>query len=339
MRRCAISRSPQDARAEYMVGELAGPTGLSPGAVRIGSSERRVAVNIDTARSGSASNDRRCISIGNRAPSRARRATGGSGGTAAGGPAIAVAVRTPAHGIQPCGRGVAGTEAWMMGEGHAELLALIARIRSRWRAVTALRVWMRAAAGAVLALGLALLTHLLVQPTAGALVALWAAAVAVAAAAMFWAVASLRRAPGNGQLARFIEERCPELEDSLVTAVAHGAVRTAADVRGGDGRRRASGATGRRGPRHQSPVRCVGQRCSQSPRPSRLPRLAAFRLPVFLQAVKVVRVHLFPETLDLRVAPGDVRVRAGESVRVVATLSGDDLVTPLLRLGARRRMA
>jgi hypothetical protein len=40
--------SPQDGRGEYMVGELAGPTGLSPGAVRIGSSERRVAVNIDT---------------------------------------------------------------------------------------------------------------------------------------------------------------------------------------------------------------------------------------------------------------------------------------------------
>ena len=110
-----------------------------------------------------------------------------------------------------------------MGEGHAELLALIARTRNRWRAVTALRVWMRAAVVAVVALGLALLTHLTMQPAGGALVALWTAAVAVAAAAMFWAVASLRRAPGNGQLARFIEERCPELEDSLVTAVAHGA--------------------------------------------------------------------------------------------------------------------
>ena len=32
-------------------------------------------------------------------------------------------------------------------------------------------------------------------------------------------------------------------------------------------------------------------------------------------------------------APGDVRIRAGESVHVVATLSGDDLVTPMLRLG------
>ena len=61
----------------------------------------------------------------------------------------------------------------MMGEGHAELLALIARSRNRWRAVTALRVWMRAAAVAVVALGLALLTHLTMQPAGGALVALW----------------------------------------------------------------------------------------------------------------------------------------------------------------------
>ena len=36
----------------------------------------------------------------------------------------------------------------MMGEGYAELLALIARVGNRWRAVTALRVWTRAAAGA-----------------------------------------------------------------------------------------------------------------------------------------------------------------------------------------------
>jgi hypothetical protein len=40
--------SPHDGKAEFMVGELAGPTGLIPGAVRIGTSGRRVAVNIDT---------------------------------------------------------------------------------------------------------------------------------------------------------------------------------------------------------------------------------------------------------------------------------------------------
>jgi hypothetical protein len=40
--------SPHDGRGEYVVGELAGPTGLTPGAVAIGSSGRRVAINIDT---------------------------------------------------------------------------------------------------------------------------------------------------------------------------------------------------------------------------------------------------------------------------------------------------
>ena len=61
--------------------------------------------------------------------------------------------------------------------------------------------------------------------------------------------------------------------------------------------------------------------------------MTIFSAPRVSQAVKVVRVHLFPDTLALRVAPGDVRIRAGESVHVVATLSGDDLVTPMLRLG------
>jgi len=220
----------------------------------------------------------------------------------------------------------------MMGEGHAELLALIARTRNRWRAVTALRVWMRAATAAVVALGLALLTHLTMQPAAGALVALWTVAVAVAAAAIFWAVASLRRAPGNGQLARFIEERCPELEDSLVTAVAHGAsepqLMSAAMIEDAVRRARqvdADRVISRRTVRRAAVLAAVAS--------AALAVMTIFSAPPVSQAVKVVRVHLFPETLDLRVVPGDVRVRAGESVRVVATLSGDDLVTPTLRLG------
>jgi hypothetical protein len=40
--------SPHDGRAEFVVGELAGTAGLTPGAVAIGSSGRRVAINIDT---------------------------------------------------------------------------------------------------------------------------------------------------------------------------------------------------------------------------------------------------------------------------------------------------
>jgi VWA domain-containing protein/aerotolerance regulator-like protein len=40
--------SPRDGRAEYVVGELAGPPGLTQGVVSVGSAGRRVAVNIDT---------------------------------------------------------------------------------------------------------------------------------------------------------------------------------------------------------------------------------------------------------------------------------------------------
>jgi hypothetical protein len=170
------------------------------------------------------------------------------------------------------------------------------------------------------------------QPAAGALVALWTVAVAVVAAAIFWAVASLRRAPGNGQLARFIEERCPELEDALVTAVAHGAsepqLMSAAMIEDAVRRARqvdADRIISRRTVRRAALLAVVAS--------AALVFMTIFSAPRVSQAVKVVRVHLFPETLALRVAPGDVRIRAGESVHVVATLSGDDLVTPMLRLG------
>ena len=39
--------SPRDGRADYVVGELAGPPGLTPGVVPVGPAGRRVAVNID----------------------------------------------------------------------------------------------------------------------------------------------------------------------------------------------------------------------------------------------------------------------------------------------------
>src|SRR5262245_59674970 len=115
-----------------------------------------------------------------------------------------------------------------MGDQYTELSALLRRIRARWRAMTALRAWSWAAAAAAVVLLLALVAHRVAQPEGRILVALWGVAVLAAAASLVWIVAPLRRAPGDGQVARFVEECCPELEYTLVTAVAEGCGRAGA---------------------------------------------------------------------------------------------------------------
>ncbi len=125
-----------------------------------------------------------------------------------------------------------------MGEHYSELSGLLARVRNRWRAVAALRAWSLAAAVTSLVLALALVAQRLVVPDGFALVALWLVAAAVALVVIGWMAVPLRRAPADRQIARFIEECCPELEDALVTAIAERGARRAAPDGGRGGRRR-----------------------------------------------------------------------------------------------------
>src|SRR5688572_6206777 len=107
-----------------------------------------------------------------------------------------------------------------MGEHYSELGALLTRVRYRWRAVSALRAWSLAAAVTSFVLALALVAQRIVAPEGFALVALWLAAAAATLVSLAWMIVPLRRAPGDRQIARYIEECCPELEDTLVTAIA-----------------------------------------------------------------------------------------------------------------------
>src|SRR5687767_14553320 len=106
-----------------------------------------------------------------------------------------------------------------MGEQYSELTAILRRVRARWLAMTALRAWSRGAAGAAIILLIALIAYRLVAPEGTALVVLWSLAALAAVTLILWLLAPVRRSPGDGQVARFVEECCPELEDSLVTAV------------------------------------------------------------------------------------------------------------------------
>src|SRR5437867_5993702 len=96
---------------------------------------------------------------------------------------------------------------------------LIERVRKRWRAQRLFEATVRGALAGSLVIGAALIAvrwiagaPFLLAVTIGIALALAATAIARA----FW---PLRRSPGDTQVARFIEEHAPALEDRLVSAV------------------------------------------------------------------------------------------------------------------------
>src|SRR5262245_39765448 len=101
-------------------------------------------------------------------------------------------------------------------EQYRDIQELIARVRTRWLTLRALHAAVRAAllASAVIAVALVLSRWTAGAPAA--LVALALAALVALFGAIGWAAAPLRRGPGDTQVARFIEERTPALDDRLV---------------------------------------------------------------------------------------------------------------------------
>ena len=222
-----------------------------------------------------------------------------------------------------------------MGEQYTELSALLRKIRARWRAKTALRAWSCAASTMAGVLLLALAAHWIVQPEGRVLVTLWAVAAVAAGVSFAWIVCPLRRTPGDRQVARFVEECCPELEDTLVTAVAEreqtGQRPMLAAVVGDAVRRM----------RALDPDRIVSR---EALRRAALMAAAAtivlFVLGAFSagpagRAAHVFALYMFPERLVLEVVPGDVKVRAGQPLQIRARIPGTTGgVVPLLRYGA-----
>src|SRR5262245_59355015 len=105
---------------------------------------------------------------------------------------------------------------------HEAIRELIDRVRTRWRTRRVLHALVRAC----LAVAAALISWFVAAQVVGAsqLAALAAITLAVLAlvavgAGVVWAMLPLRRVPSDRQLARYIEERSPSLEDRLVTAV------------------------------------------------------------------------------------------------------------------------
>src|SRR4030081_2806571 len=98
---------------------------------------------------------------------------------------------------------------------YGEIRQLIDRVRARWRALVALQALVRGAIVAALVVGAALIATRWTDGAPGpvGLMVLAAVAALFAAGVLVWCLAPLRRVPGDGQVARFIEERSSSLGD------------------------------------------------------------------------------------------------------------------------------
>ncbi len=201
-----------------------------------------------------------------------------------------------------------------------DLGALLVRVRRRWLTRRSMLAAGRAAAAAAGLLLLVLFTDRVLQPADVVMVWLFAAALGLAAGLTGRALWRLRRGPGDRQVARYIEERCPALEDRLVSA---------ADI----------AAAGRRSVFRDLLLRDAARTARAVDLDRVLPRrdvllavaggglaLAALLLVVVLGGGPLGRIarttwlHAYPHGALLQVEPGDARVVAGRPVRLRAVL-------------------
>jgi hypothetical protein len=206
------------------------------------------------------------------------------------------------------------------------------RIRRRWRLAIALRAAGQALIAVALVNAAAALAAQWSNPPDGALMAMAAVTLVISLLIVAGAAWPLRRRPDDRQVARYIEEHCPDLDDTLVTAV---------DIR------RNGGADRGFAPLvvQAAAKRLEGVELSRICDPNDLRRsaglaaggLVAFVLgamlaaPLAETALQLAYVRLFPGSVTIQVRSGDLRVPAGKPVTLTASVAG--------RHGVLRRLA
>ncbi len=232
-----------------------------------------------------------------------------------------------------------------MTEEFGHIRRVLRSVRRRWMWQTFFRSATRASVSVAVVLLASWVLIRIVDPRALSALA-WFAALTLAscAAVVGWALWPLTHRPGDAQVARFIEERCPHLEDRLVTAVecASSSPTPLTALMYRDAARRVTELD----LDHTISRRAVARRGSFALASVLvLAAAAAISGPGLGRGVQAIRAFLSPGHLALRVLPGDARVAAGNTLRVeaqVANLPAD--VTPTLVLRdrhgvVRRRMA
>ncbi len=228
-----------------------------------------------------------------------------------------------------------------MNDDYRQLTAVLARVRTRWRTLSGLSAMTKAVlAGAGLALA-ALVAYLIAAPGEPGVVILFLVPAVGLLACGGWFIWTLRRRPDDRTVARLIEERCPELEDGLATAVELGG-RT----------HQPAGASVLLAPLIADALSKVSRLDLDRVIPSRLIRRAAMgaglgvgvllavlysgREPGY-RALEVAGAYLFPSRFAIQVEPGDLRLRAGRPLLIHARLSGaTPTAVPVLELTGER---
>ena len=203
-----------------------------------------------------------------------------------------------------------------------DLRALLTRVRRRWITASSMRAGARAASVALALLVVVLATDRFLRPADVVMVVLAVAACFGALAFAIRTLWPLRRVPSDTQVARFIEERCPGLEDRLASAT---------EV-AGSGQPSALGGLvlvdAAAKARSVDVDRVVALDHVRGSILRGAAATVAFLLVLAAGSASVSRIartaflYAFPYTVTLEIEPGDAHVVAGESVAVVARLGG-----------------
>jgi hypothetical protein len=195
---------------------------------------------------------------------------------------------------------------------------LIAAVRRRWLALDGLGAVGRAAGASAVALALAVVLDRWLSLDGGPLLVVAAITILSVLAAVALSVRAMRW-PNEQKLARLVEERCPELEDRLATAVALSSAGGLAPLVVEDAAARAG---------QVDPARVVTSAAVRLAAWRAVAAVALLAAAVFLAWSSIERVWLtawlrvFPGALQVVGEPGDARVRAGQPLTIRARLSG-----------------
>ena len=209
----------------------------------------------------------------------------------------------------------------------AQLHELIANVRRRWFAAVALRTIGRATFAAAIPAVAAVVVDALLAPQGLALMLLGTAAVLLSILSAAVVLAGVEPRPGDRRVARFVEERAAlvpgsdSLEDTVVTAVdAANAGEDRAPISAlivSAAMRKLDGIT----PAHLVPSSVIRQALLLAVGgATALAVTFVVGWPSLTRAVETARLRWFPASVTVDVQPGDVRLVAGQPLKIRARL-------------------
>jgi uncharacterized protein DUF4175 len=210
-----------------------------------------------------------------------------------------------------------------MSERPVELRTILTDIRRRWMRRFVLRAWALGATAAATVVLVALGATLLVARDGLPLVFVAGVATITSVAAIAFALWPCRQRPTDSQIARLVEERNPDLDDVVVTAVAY-ATRSEASARMRTALERdAAQAIVAVHPDRIVPRDSIRQAAFRAAAASVALALSlAFFAPSLSRATSVAVAYLFPAQLNVTVTPGSIKLPAGAPLTVSARVEG-----------------